>query len=980
MRTVSSSAQDYMQKQHGCEPMFIIGVQWIKDGPEVLYADQEVEGEGEQVRVQVVEISSFDTALKLSGSSDSQSVSVTLDDVDGSLKSLLDSTDIHNAICNVYQHFKGLPLPHKFLLFKGKVVTPIEWDEGARTFHFDVLTQLDEIEVGFSMEEGHFPRIPEDALGKVWPLVFGSVCNLQAVQVRSPRRGILTQGEGIVDFTLPHRICQAKRIQCPSVPAGEFTEWGTGEDGKVTSTQYQDYRPDRHCVDDRFNKICALADLLEQQESYEHNYLLVRGGESFPQGESVTIVADGVRFFGSFSGTIFNITGRVHPDYEEVWPEIVAHPCKAISNRGYGSPKWHYNENWKKNESKTTWYVEPTAFDLEDCDSEGSYSQTSTGGSSESLEYFDDMPTSSFVWLPAGTEVYLEDEAEILYIVSLIPGTVDNVSAYKTQPSGRALLTTVPADYYTVYETDYDGYQVVEIGMEKRLSQRDADWADDLYVSFTSDIGPNPVDIIIWLLNKYTNLTYDTITFNAVKTLLTNYPSNFFLKERMNVWQLIQDIAYQARCAVYVRANVVFIVYLSAEPTAVRTLTQDDIVAKSFRVVLTPTEEIATKHVIKWQNGEAGLESDDKIERIIVLKHNIQKYGIHEKEIKYYTQNTYDTILKSATFWMIKDANVWKKLEFETPLLHLDLDIFDCIEIDIPVFGATPLKVIIVNAQYQNSTNTVRFECMTPVKSGEIEPYDFFWPAAAQQLLIFPLEDEEQYSGAGYDFDVSPPIGHILAGGDTTDIGDRVIVMTSGDTHPSDLDDTYPTLECIESSFQEIEEEDPVFQAWQRARNTSYQQQDVASDTGAGGNGGSDQQKKKDRMACQQPMYGYGCLYEVTVIYITSELVTYRVCKGGPCGYGVGMPCTGPVHAFCHTFGAYFAAAMFYIQKYYEIQALKAGCGSYATGTTLPYGLGWVKVGVTSDTGLEDCEMSWPGDENAPQVNAGEIFAPKEHS
>ena len=45
-------------------------------------------------------------------------------------------------------------------------------------------TKIEDVEAGFSMEEGDFPLIPPDALGKAWPLAFGSVCDIQAVQVR----------------------------------------------------------------------------------------------------------------------------------------------------------------------------------------------------------------------------------------------------------------------------------------------------------------------------------------------------------------------------------------------------------------------------------------------------------------------------------------------------------------------------------------------------------------------------------------------------------------------------------------------------------------------------------------------------------------------------------------------------------------------------------------------------------------------------
>jgi hypothetical protein len=279
---------------------------------------------------------------------------------------------------------------------------------------------------------------------------------------------------------------------------------------------------------------------------------------------------------------------------------------------------------------------------------------------------------------------------------------------------------------------------------------------------------------------------------------------------------------------VFVRADKVYIAYLSDEPTSLRTLTSDDIIAKTFKIRLTDTEEIATKHLITWQASEAGAEDTDPIERKIVLKHNIPKYGLQQKETNYYTQNIYDLVLKSATFWMIRDANTWKIVEFETPLIHLDLDVFDCITLNLSVFGT--VKVIITSIQYQNSTNSMKFECLTPIRAGEIEPYSFFWAASAPQLLMFPLEEEEVYAGAGYDFVVSPPVGHILAGGDVIDIADRIFVMTSGDIFPSDDGDEFPLVDCLGATgygigeIGETEELAPEFKALNRAQNTMYQQ------------------------------------------------------------------------------------------------------------------------------------------------------------
>ena len=73
------------------------------------------------------------------------------------------------------------------------------------------------------------------------------------------------------------------------------------------------------------------------------------------------------------------------------------------------------------------------------------------GGPVDSQKAFDDMATASFFWARAGSKVFLEAEAEVLYIVSLMPCTITRVAAMKTV-RGVQKLVTVPSDHYTIYE------------------------------------------------------------------------------------------------------------------------------------------------------------------------------------------------------------------------------------------------------------------------------------------------------------------------------------------------------------------------------------------------------------------------------------------------------------------------------------------------------------------------------------------------
>jgi len=711
---------------------------------------------------------------------------------------------------------------------------------------------------------------------------------------------------------------------------------------------------------------------LEQQLSYEHLYLNIRGGEEFPQGETITLNIGGALFTGYFSGTEFRVLSRVHPDYETT--DQVS--CAPIPDRSIGLVPTQWTAGWTQTETGTAWYFDVDNYE-DDCDTDARYRQAFEGGPSASQAAFDNMSTASFYWIPPGTEVYLENEAEILYIVSLLPATINHVAAYKTQPTGRQLLLEVPPDYYTVYETNYGGYTVTEIGLNKKLSLYDSDWGDDLYISLTSDIGPNPVDIVEWLVSTYTSLTIDTASFDLVRTRMLNYPTNFSIKERMNVLTLIQDIAYQTRCAIYIRNDVIYIKYLSEEPTSVRTITGQDINSQTFRVTHTPTEDVVTKHAIKWQNSEAGIEDDDDVERTIILKYNVPKYGVQEESYDYYTQNTYDTILKSATFWLIRRSHTWKYVEFDTTIKHLDLDLFDCITLDLPQFSSSPVKCIITQAQFNNENNTIHFQAWTPIRAGTSEPYFWAWPADQPSQYRWPLPSETQWAEPGYDFTVTPPVDHILSGGDITQ-DTNFVVLTSGDRFPADSDDSFPTIFCEISDFEDIEEEEPAFQALKLARQTARQQTTQALDKDAPA-GGSDQSSKKKRTVCGEPQYGDGCIYEVTVQYATPTSVTSGKilggCIGGPCWCGSGgVPCMSTLSSFCHAFGARFSAEMFRQQKVAEIAALHANCGYYCLQSA-PYSVGRIKAIADPDSAFSECEDT-PGDPNAP--NQGMEYEAKE--
>jgi hypothetical protein len=915
----------------GTEPIIIVEIQWVEGGQRLFYADRSID---DTVNGQIVQISDIDFTVQVDGCTDSSQVQLVLEDTDGRIKALCDNHDLHKRPVWIYQWFDGLDLTDKMLLFRGEINSPFTWNEGDRTVSFDVTTKIEDVEAGFSMEEGDFPVIPPDALGKAWPLVFGSVCDVAAVQVRSPRAGTLQSGEAIHDYTLESLICQARYIQCASVPLGESeqidddttynSDPGDDATGVVTATTKQNWGPDQSCVEDRFFTICDLMYRLGQQTAYEHSTMTIQDGSRlFPQNEQITIQIEGGKFTGHFEGDVFFIASREHPDYALNPPSV----CRPVADRSFTVDAVLDQSDWELTKSGSAWYdksvyngssggtdIDPREV-LNFCDESTSTTSgwVSDGGPADSQKAFDDMVTSSFFWARAGSKVYLEEEAAVLHVVNLLPCTITRVAAMK-EVRGIQRLVTVPSDFYTIYETDYDGYTVTEIGMTKLLSERNeivtnkdgtkrtasSNWSDDLYVSVTSTVGPNPVDIIEWLVGKYTALDIDATSFAHVKSRLTNYPSNFALMSRMNVMQLIADIAIQSRCVLYVRDNTLFLKYFSEEPALDATITESDVVANTLQLSLSSTDDLATKHIVNWSRSqsEGGLK--------IILKHNAAKYGTHAKELDYYTQNVYDNILKSATFWMIRDSNVWKIAEFSTPLSNLALEVFDCVVLDLSDVAATPVKSVVTAIKYDVAGEKLDVTCWTPIKAGEGAPYIHAWPADLPAGTIFPTAEERE-EGLGYEFTVSPPAGHLLYA-EPSDNGQLKLVVTAGDPLPSDLDDILGTCFCPVTDDAVVDEPDPVFEALKKAERANQDNQQDKTDAPAASGGTNDKKEKPDG-ACDCAATTAGtCNCIVEVMYVSSSLIGPG-CHG-PCSCGgVGISCAGQLYTWCYTVGSAGGAA-----------------------------------------------------------------------
>jgi hypothetical protein len=763
MRTLSGTALTQIATQYGNEPITILDIAWQKDGSPLQYADRQVSS----IPGKILQVGTLDSVITET-QSQSQSLNVTLDDIDGSLKAIIDECDIHQRDVWVYQHFDGMPLADRFLLFRGQITSPVTYSEGDRTLSFTVLSQVEDTEIGFSAEEADFAYIAPELIGRPWPMCFGTTVYGQTLHLDRTHRGILAEDTGIADFCLPYRITGL---------TATYNVLTTLYNAHISAAFWADFNGDAELsaqqlvLASEYNnqRIDVFADLVEVNDAYaaqiatEKTSFRILGGEEFPRNNIRLRIGD-AEYFGYFSGATdtFNVLSFEHPNYSET----------------FDFPFYNISSN-----------VQGNVFE---------------GQVTTAINVFSGGTNANYYFNDAGSQVELITNQGQEYVVSITPGTVRAVAAYLNN-SGVRQLVNVPSDYYSVRTESFRNGTVTAtiLTMEQALSQVEgANWEDDIYVTFESDIGPNTAEILEYLIESYSSYDADDTTFDAVAALIENYPSHFQLLERKQILQVLEEIAWQARCSIWLSGDKFYLRYLPAVPDSVATITDSDVDVGTLELGFTGTEELVTKLVAKWR-GTGAQEQDNTV----ILRHNVPKYGTKEREFSFFIYNHVDLVIKAATFWLIRYANTWKRASFRTPLHLLNVESLDAVTLDFnqPWLANEAVVAIAEQVDYDSDNHELIWDCWTPVKAGRMVTYDFAYPADVDVEKVFPTydDDAENYgevleNPGGLDGDLGSPGGSVSivfsSGGDPYRLDNRrnsdrgsIFVSDGGDSNPGNV-------------------------------------------------------------------------------------------------------------------------------------------------------------------------------------------------
>ncbi len=424
------------------------------------------------------------------------------------------------------------------------------------------------------------------------------------------------------------------------------------------------------------------------------------------------------------------------------------------------------------------------------------------GTRAEIMENALTLPNSEAFIIEPGTEIASLGDFQQVYVANIMPSTVRSVYAYKIV-DGLQKLLPVPSEYYNKNEADnYGRFTLTSISLKKPLSEyREQNWIDGLFVSLVSSVGPNPMDVVAWVLANFSNLTLDSGTYTALHAKLANYPTHFALLDKIDALTLIKDIAYQARCACWLNHDTVHMVYLPEEGTSIHTFTEDNAFAISYG--FTDSDLITTNYIANWRFDYS---KDKKFKHI--LRYNVKRFEEQKEEHDFYTLTDKGLVDKTATFWLIRKSNVWKQITFKAPLDAMNIEPFDTVTLDFAgdYFATGAVKGVIQSANYNPSDKSMTFIVWLPILAGKMTPYIFAWPANLLASDIYPLSDDIIAGNAGDPFADNVPNGIDYDPFATNPTNIRP--QDYGDITPTDLTDTLPV--SILGNIEEVTSLPPV--------------------------------------------------------------------------------------------------------------------------------------------------------------------------
>lgn len=769
-KLLTSAAIALIQQQTGLEPYFVVGINWTGFGYEY-YSTRIVDGRTDLL-VNIEEIGTVTNSKNSDNSCSVGAVRITFSDLDGLMKFIVDNRVTEGAPAILYLAFIGSPDANWVPLVVGKTVGPVEWEENPRKMSLSIETYIESQDIGYSATLDDFSDMSPEAEGVPWPMIFGSCDHVPALHFKRRAKTFLSTS-----------------LQLYQKPIYSLSDDNTS----ITMRN----NPDVKCFVD---------------SDPTFNELYVEDSSFFPDGP-ISIIIDDVVFEGTFDDdhhfTITNANAPKftdvhigtrdgsdddHDNYHVLWlvdnTPIVNQHCYFEASGG---------EEWSnfciRQEGNKCWFrfpfVSPSHPTTQTLMSSGKitevYGITKCGMVTDVAAAMNQVKLGiGYRKLPAGknpyglvmnmmdaaadragswwaaaadTEVRLWKPADLeVYVASLIKlDSVSVVYAKKKINIGgktRTAFTLVPESYYTVMNGLFSVAGQIPTGIifDRALSEYDGQgWEDDIFVTATSTVGPNPCDVIRWLIFNYTQLFVYLPSFSAVRSNVSVTPANFALFDKRDALKIAQEIAFQARCALIYDYAGVAIKFLPLEGSLVANYTEDNV--KNVVLNYTETKDVKTRFIASYtptykdahhlsQSREINVRNFERVLRsllptdvrqrdetkYITYYNNINKFGLRTREESAYIFNEYNPTLLFSNFWGFRFSNTWRTIKFDTWLEGTFLQPYDTIILNLAVLNQSNVPAVVDSISFEPKSKVCTIEATIPIITGGGTAASGFWP------------------------------------------------------------------------------------------------------------------------------------------------------------------------------------------------------------------------------------------------------------
>lgn len=769
-KSCSTTALALINQPTGTEPFIVLQVNW--NGEFTYYTTRAIAGANNNI----IDVSNVTNQRRSDSFCNVGSVRVTFSDTDGAMKRIIDTIVAENCPAAVYLAFMHTTENDWISLINGRIVGPITWNEVERTLSLGIETYVNSHEVGYAAQFADFKDLNPNSAGVPWPMIFGKCAHVPSLLVRRHATANLQ--------------CALQFYMNPP-----FALVNNNQDIIMRGD------PTTRCFLDN---------------TFVNNVLYVDDAHEFPQNKVISIIVEDIVFTGQFvDNTKFEIIESNVPkfknvaigprqndaDHDNAWVLWITDATITLANHHcyFRAPgKEVYNYCVKQIGTKCwfrSMFREPASlfasrlmdvsdqilevYGISKCGLKDAVAsdvnfmkdaiafRRKTAGANNFgalMARFDAFKNNNSAWwqCPMDSQVRIWGITDPdIYIASLAPLTTVKAVWGKRRVTvnnkSRTIFSQIPTSYYIVNHATYKivGQTAVGIIFNKPLSDYpDQQWTDDVFVTAQSAIGPNAADIIQWILTNFTDLKPDPTSFAIARSHVASHPANFALFDKRDALKLVQDIAYQAKCALLLDQGAVGIIYLPVQPAQEATFNEDSV--KNLHLDFTERREIHTKFVASYSTtykdkhhlAHASEFNIRRFERTLrsliptnirirsetqmyVYTNNITRFGLRTKEEAAWIYNDYAAVKSFANFWGFRASNCWRKLTFETFLQGIRLQVFDGVAVsfvDQTLINTTLVMGIVDSVSYDPKTYTTKIEVWLPIVAGGVFMEANFWP------------------------------------------------------------------------------------------------------------------------------------------------------------------------------------------------------------------------------------------------------------